>query len=738
MAVRNDLIVDFNTSPRIITVAKDGAASESISLQDLIDTLRSIEYQADTQSYEYLVDSFGKQNLGGGVLVGITLVLNNAKIAFEARSGPTFVQCNISGGNLVAIDSVGADMDPIQTTAYTQIVKTSSSSATLQEIDAILYASYQNAVWIDVINGTSGTAKGVGTRETPSDNIADAVSIAQTQGFGVLEILGNITLCQADPCNVSGYRVRGEDRLTTTITVNENANVSGTKFDNCYLQGVLNGDNVVENCRVGNLTYISGCIINSVMVGILTLSGGVYANLFHCASGVPGTDFVIDMGGAGQSMGIIGHNGDLEIKNMTDSSDIVSISIVSGKVTLADTVTLGKVTISGVEINSNAAEAVTINMNSILIPDSAYNGKVHIDIANGFPGTIRPFGTATKPTKTFADAVTIATNNNFSEFYFKGMIMPTQDFVQTGFVGNSSVTNDIVVVTGQNFANSNFKKITLTGIVAGTDHQMEDCILSNVTGINGILERCGLTGTIKFLTGSSTLLRDVSFLGEPTIIDLNNSNAQIIMTARAGFVKFINAGAGCLIRMVCDRVTIELDSSCTAGIAQFWGMGSVTNNSTMYVVDNIVTLKDIQDRIDIEKAEVNDIAASATKFITTLTETKDGFWTRATLLFTSGQNKGQIRGIESYTSTKEIQLQTPLSYIPANGDSFSIIPARKFLTPDIIELADAVWNTTEAEIIRKMLENKVTKSDDTITIYEDDEVTPWRTYDLAAGGRVKQ
>ena len=124
MSIRNDITIDWTVSPRIITVAKDGVESQSISLQDLVDTLRSIEYQADTLTYEYLIDSFGKQALGGGVKVGITLVLNNAKLAFEARPPSTFVQCNISGGNLVAIDENGDDMDAVETTAYTQIVKT--------------------------------------------------------------------------------------------------------------------------------------------------------------------------------------------------------------------------------------------------------------------------------------------------------------------------------------------------------------------------------------------------------------------------------------------------------------------------------------------------------------------------------------------------------------------------------------------------------------------------------------
>jgi len=45
------------------------------------------------------------------------------------------VQCNIVGGNLVAVDSLEAELDPVFTTFGTQVVRTSSSSATLLNAD---------------------------------------------------------------------------------------------------------------------------------------------------------------------------------------------------------------------------------------------------------------------------------------------------------------------------------------------------------------------------------------------------------------------------------------------------------------------------------------------------------------------------------------------------------------------------------------------------------------------------
>ena len=126
--VRNDITVDWLVSPRIITVA---APSVAVSVQDLHDTLRTLESVPAALCYPSIVSSGGKEVLGEGVLVGVTTTLLNAKLAFAARGGPAFVQCTVSGGNLVALDEAGNPMSAIQPTSFTQVVLAASSSATL-------------------------------------------------------------------------------------------------------------------------------------------------------------------------------------------------------------------------------------------------------------------------------------------------------------------------------------------------------------------------------------------------------------------------------------------------------------------------------------------------------------------------------------------------------------------------------------------------------------------------------
>jgi len=148
MAVRSDITVDFSASPRIVTVA---APSTEVSLQDLYDTLRNIEATETGILYPQLLNAAGKQVLGGGALVGMTLTLRNALLAFAARTGPGWALCSVGGGNLVAIDEVGAPLpSPLQPTAYTFATLTQSTSASLLSgTGGLTKDDVKTAVWVE-------------------------------------------------------------------------------------------------------------------------------------------------------------------------------------------------------------------------------------------------------------------------------------------------------------------------------------------------------------------------------------------------------------------------------------------------------------------------------------------------------------------------------------------------------------------------------------------------------------
>jgi hypothetical protein len=59
-----------------------------MTMQDLVDTTRKLEDRFDGMGQPYLINAAGKEDLGGGVSVGITVAMQNALLAFEGRTTP--------------------------------------------------------------------------------------------------------------------------------------------------------------------------------------------------------------------------------------------------------------------------------------------------------------------------------------------------------------------------------------------------------------------------------------------------------------------------------------------------------------------------------------------------------------------------------------------------------------------------------------------------------------------------
>lgn len=345
MAIRNDFTIDWNSSPRIITIAKP---SVECTMQDLLDTLRWLESQLDAMDNPILVSASGKEPLGGGTKVGLTVSLQNAQVSFENRTiTDGWTVCNLLGGNLVAFDTDGVTtIESVHPTAYVTISKTSSSSATLQEQDALNYSSYGGVVSIDETSTTSGVDYPSGTQEYPVNNNTDAIAIATTKGFHTLNIIGNNIFDTGDV--IENYKIQGANTLSSIITVKDGAIVDNCEISNTTLTGVLDGGCVFKECNILELQFVSGIIYNcGLNEPTITLGGKAEAMFLDCYSLVSGTNTpTIDMNGTGQSLGIRHYVGGLRIKNRT-GNDSCSIDINSGHLIIDSSCTGDPITVRG-------------------------------------------------------------------------------------------------------------------------------------------------------------------------------------------------------------------------------------------------------------------------------------------------------------------------------------------------------------------------------------------------------
>ena len=85
MTTRADIAVEFNSDPKVIEVE---SPSTAMVMQDLVDTLRKQEDSFQGMSFEKLLNASGKEDIGGGVSVGITVALQNILLAFAGRTTP--------------------------------------------------------------------------------------------------------------------------------------------------------------------------------------------------------------------------------------------------------------------------------------------------------------------------------------------------------------------------------------------------------------------------------------------------------------------------------------------------------------------------------------------------------------------------------------------------------------------------------------------------------------------------
>lgn len=450
MATRDDIAVVQDTDPRYAEIA---APSTEIVMQDYVDTLREIEDDFQNMGFPSLIQASGKEDLGGGTLVAITVEEQNLQLAFQPRttpavtgtvttaSGPpsllnriSFVdtgadfvtagvipgsyivnwtdrsvsdvvrvinsttlelrtpdqgtdneydlndeyslwnitQVRTSGGNLVAVDELDASISAILPTWGTQVILTTSSSATIQELEDIQQSSFNNQVQFDPQNTSgnamTGTAFPAGTGRSPCLLLSDALLIAADRGFDEILVRGTYTFQNTDV--VSDLIFQGVSTGKSGMVLTAAASISNCVFRDLTLSGNLDGGNDASFCIMSNINFIDGNLLDCLLVGTITVSG-TQANFLRCASGVagggPGLTVVIDCDGGGTDILVRDYQGGISFINNSTPGDNISIDMSSGRVTFDGTITENTWYVRGIaEIQGSVAGNASINTDGLL------------------------------------------------------------------------------------------------------------------------------------------------------------------------------------------------------------------------------------------------------------------------------------------------------------------------------------------------------------------------------------
>jgi len=199
--------------------------------------------------------------------------------------------------------------------------------------------SFRGAVWVDTIAGQAGTELPVGTPSNPVNNLADALVIASTNQISELRIRGTITLDQPAP----GFKFQGNPFGTLDLGGQD---LNFASMQQLQVTGSGTGEVFVENCVFVGVSGIHGRFNQVGFQGTFAPSAGVLL-VNDSGKSDPNIDPVFDLS-SGVSGAIREWSGGIQVENVAQPGQVVSLDISAGRVGLGATNTDGTITVRGV------------------------------------------------------------------------------------------------------------------------------------------------------------------------------------------------------------------------------------------------------------------------------------------------------------------------------------------------------------------------------------------------------
>jgi hypothetical protein len=188
--------------------------------------------------------------------------------------------------------------------------------------------------------GTLSSGAVIGTRQAPSSNAADALSIATERGLNKFNLMSDLTLTTGDYS--SGYTWTA-DRRQIKLTAQSAADVSGNSMDSLTITGEMDGLNNVERCDVEAVTNISGNLFQCGLSDTLGVTGTL--EVVQCYSNIEGSGYP-KLTGIGTNIIIVRDmRGSIGLDGITGG--IHSVGVYGGRVVLESTCTGGTVHFRG-------------------------------------------------------------------------------------------------------------------------------------------------------------------------------------------------------------------------------------------------------------------------------------------------------------------------------------------------------------------------------------------------------
>lgn len=331
-----------------------------LTLKDIEDSALGMT-QPDTHRHNTSV------TVGGVVLARVVEIINGYTVTFEDGQ--------------YAVNLVGANSNVGDVVNVNQVSVRSANSAGLQDLSTLLSAAYNNEICIDTLNGQAGTDVPVGTRRTPVNNLADALVLLKKESASTLRFIRSATI--SNVTIPTGTLITSDSPANVVITVDQSATVFGCEFQNISFVGTADGNNVIRECNIISMDYVSGFVFQCAFLGTVQVAPGQQLIALQCFGGTLAgqPNPVIDLNGNGQLI-LRDYQGTLELINHTDTNGDgdVCLDFSSGVLFIRSSVTAGLFPVRGLvdlrDESTGTANVIDLTVNK-LVEDNAASVAVN-------------------------------------------------------------------------------------------------------------------------------------------------------------------------------------------------------------------------------------------------------------------------------------------------------------------------------------------------------------------------
>lgn len=236
---------------------------------------------------------------------------------------------------------------------------------------ALSLTQFAGKVWLDPINGYSGTTFPTGTQGYPVNNGPDSILIAIRENLYNFRIDGNFVTTT----DLSDYTIEGDTFLDDGLTFNNNV-YSNITFRDLRLDGVASFTGTeFKNCFIENINGISGEMFNCRLKDSIKVATG--KTLSGIEMVIEGDNTTIDLGGvSGTTVSLDINSGYILFINSVEGC-LIELNMKGGEIELDSSCTGGDFYAEG--IGTLYGDPVALGMNvtgNNLIDNTTISGAV--------------------------------------------------------------------------------------------------------------------------------------------------------------------------------------------------------------------------------------------------------------------------------------------------------------------------------------------------------------------------